>query len=352
MCDTLKACYLVDIQTRKETELQSNNKLELDPLNTEGYSIRCDSNGNNELHFIKFFYDGIVQDEYGLPRYMNGDSDNGAYINKVDYISTCGLKTFKIEGHVWDKICFENEYSIDVSNADGTSCDNKPPTNAPIKQPTMAPIKPPTMAPVKAPTNVPIKPPTMAPVKAPTNVPIKPPTKAPIKPATKAPIKPATKAPVKPPTKAPIKPPTKAPVKPPTKAPVKKSTKAPIKPATKAPVKPPTKAPIKPATKSPVKPPTRAPVAPPVKPVPVPTPVRSPVPQPVPVPVTSNCPYPKVWIDGCCQDTCINNYVCPDNSCRIEHRLCYDNFDDCQCKYGYYKSTFEDKCIRHSWCVW
>ena len=278
MCDTLKACYLVNIQTREETELQGRNKLELDPLNTQGYSIRCDVDGDNELHFIKFFYDGKVQDEYDLPRYMNGDSDKGEYINKVDYISSCGFKTLKIEGHVWSNQCFEYEYVIDVSNANGKPCDDTKPTPAPVK----------------------------------------PETRAPSKPLTRAPSKPQTRAPVP--------------------APVSK------------------------------------PVAPPVKPDPVPVPVLRPVPQPVtkpvPVPVTPTCPYPKVWINGCCKDqtndcpypkqwmdgvckdTCTNNYVCPASSCRIAHRLCYDNFDDCQCKYGYYKSKYEDKCIRHSWCAW
>jgi hypothetical protein len=314
VCDTLKACYLVNIQTRKETELQSSNKLVLDPLNSQGYSIRCDVNGVNELHFIKFLYDGKVQDEFDLPRYMYGDSDQGAYINKVDYISTCGVKTVKIEGHVWDRQCFENKYVIDVSNADGKTCD----------------------------------------VKAPTGAPVKPITAAPAKPDTRAPTKPDTRAPTKPDTRAPTKPDTRAPSKPDTRAPV---------PA-----------------------PISKPVAPPTKPDPVPQPVA----KPVPVPVTPTCPYPKVWINGCCKeppvtptcpspkvwingcckdptpacpypkqlkdgvcmDSCSNDYVCPANSCRIAHRLCYDNFDDCQCKYGYYKSTFEAKCIRHSWCAW
>jgi hypothetical protein len=108
----------------------------------------------------------------------------------------------------------------------------------------------------------------------------------------------------KPPTNAPVKPPTNAPVKPPTNAPVKSPTYAPVKPPTKAPVKP-------------------------------------------PIPV---CPYPQEWVDGYCKDTCRNDYVCPANSCRIAHRLCYDNFDDCQCNYGYYKSSYEDKCIKYWWC--
>ena len=309
MCDTLKACYLVNIQTRKETELQSNNKLELDPLNTEGYSIRCDSNGSNELHFIKFFYDGKVQDEYGLPRYMNGDSDNGAFINKVDYISTCGVKTVKIEGHVWDRTCFENEYSIDVSNADGTSCDDKPPVAAPVVSPTAAPVSPPTSAPVKPQTTAPVKPVTRAPVPAPVSKPVA------------APVNPD---------------PVPTPVRAPVPQPVTKPVPTPVKPTCVYPkvwingcCKDPAPAPVTPTC-----------VYPKVW-------INGCCKDPTP-----SCPYPKQWMDGVCKDTCSNNYVCPANSCRIAHRLCYDNFDDCQCKYGYYKSKFENKCIRHSWCAW
>ena len=40
---------------------------------------------------------------------------------------------------------------------------------------------------------------------------------------------------------------------------------------------------------------------------------------------------------------CSNNYVCPANSYRIPHRLCYDTFDDCACNSGYYK--YWDKCV-------
>ena len=95
-----------------------------------------------------------------------------------------------------------------------------------------------------------------------------------------------------------------APVKPPTKAPVKPPTTAPIKPPTKAPVKPPTKAPFKPPTKAPVKPPTYAPV--------------------------QKC-----------------DYECPANSFHKLLRLCYNSFDDCDCNYGYYKSTTDDVCIKY-----
>jgi hypothetical protein len=379
VCDTLKACYLVNIKTRAEIQLDGTDTLELDPGNADGYSVRCDVNGVDELHFIKFFYNGAVQDEYGLPRYMYGDSEEGAFINKVEYLSTCGSKLLKIEGHVWSNLCFEKEYMIEVTNAGGKPCNDKDPTAAPVKAPTNAPVKPPTNAPVKPPTNAPVKPPTNAPVKPRTNAPVKPPTNAPVKPRTNAPVKIPTNAPIKAPINAPIKAPINAPVKPPASAPVKPPTKAPVKSPT--PVCPypqewvngmckntcknnyvcPANScrtehrlcfdsfddctckygyyksttedkciPVKPLTNAPVKPPTKAPAK-------SPTPV---------------CPYPQEWVNGVCKNTCKNNYVCPSNSCRTEQRLCYDSFDDCSCKHGYYKSTTEAKCIRHSWCYW
>jgi hypothetical protein len=60
VCDTLKACYLVNIQTRKETELDGSDAFELDPLNDAGYSVRCDVSGDASMDFIKFFYEGVV----------------------------------------------------------------------------------------------------------------------------------------------------------------------------------------------------------------------------------------------------------------------------------------------------
>ena len=36
--------------------------------------------------------------------------------------------------------------------------------------------------------------------------------------------------------------------------------------------------------------------------------------------------------------TCMNDFMCPEHSERIPSRSCYNNFDDCQCIPGYYKS--------------
>jgi hypothetical protein len=40
------------------------------------------------------------------------------------------------------------------------------------------------------------------------------------------------------------------------------------------------------------------------------------------------------------------DYDCPAYSYRRPHRKCYNNFDDCACKNGYYKSKTEDKCMK------
>ena len=98
----------------------------------------------------------------------------------------------------------------------------------------------------------------------------------------------------------------------PTTIPTKTPTKSPIKTPTKTPTKSPIKTPTKTPTKSPIKTPTK-------------TPTKSPIKTP---------------------DGCKNDFICPANSSRIENRVCYDSFDDCKCNYGYYKSTYENKCLR------
>ena len=368
VCDTFKACYLVNIQTRKETELKSVNKLQLDPLNHDGYSIRCDVNGVDELHFIKFLYDGKVQDEFGLPRYMNGDSDTGAYINKADYISTCGMKTVKIEGWVWDAKCFDFEYSIDVTNGDGSSCDGPKPTAAPVKPLTAAPVKPDTRAPV-APVSAPVSKPVMAPVPAPVSMPVAPPVNPdPVPTPVAAPVSAPVSKPVMAPVPAPISKPVVAPVPMPVFTPVSKPVSMPVTKPVPSCTYP--KVWINGCCKDPstacaypqkwidgaCKDPSTTCLSPKVW-------INGICKDP-----STACAYPKVWINGCCKDqstacaypkqwidgsckdTCTNNFVCPKNSCRIAHRLCYDNFDDCQCNYGYYKSG--GNCVRHSWCYW
>ena len=170
VCDTLKACYLVNIKTRNETLLDGFDSFVIDPTNEQGYTVRCDVNGVNESHFIKFMYNNKVHDEFGQPRYMFGSSDNEKYINKVDYLSTCGRKHLTIEGHVWSKKCFTNEFTINAKNPNGKPC-----ASAPASNPVMAPAEVPVTAPVEAPVKAPVAAPLKAPVKAPVTAPVKSP---------------------------------------------------------------------------------------------------------------------------------------------------------------------------------
>jgi hypothetical protein len=115
-CDTLKGCYLVNIKTRNETLLNVNDSYTIDPNNDCGYSIRCDVNGIDELNFLKFKYNNSHYDAFGFPRFMYGCAEQGEYINKVDFLSTCGRKILTVEGHVWANICFNITYTIDALN--------------------------------------------------------------------------------------------------------------------------------------------------------------------------------------------------------------------------------------------
>jgi hypothetical protein len=160
-CDSFKGCYLVNLQTREETELTGTDKFEMDESNEQGYSIRCDVNGKDgESDYIKFFYNGIIQDEYGLPRYMNGDSESGKWINPVPYLATCGIKTLKIEGHVWSQLCFDQLYTIEMKYPGNKSCDvisaPTPPVSPSVPAPVKAPVVAPTAAPILAPVLAPI----------------------------------------------------------------------------------------------------------------------------------------------------------------------------------------------------
>ena len=119
-CDSLQACYLVNIESRTEIKLVSgkNNTARLDLKKyPRGYSIRCDvtDTPNGELDFIKFMYQDVVHEEFGLPRFMNGDSNMGDWINPVNYLQSCGRKTVRVQGHVWSKQCFDHTYSIHLT---------------------------------------------------------------------------------------------------------------------------------------------------------------------------------------------------------------------------------------------
>jgi hypothetical protein len=117
-CDTLKACYLRNLETGEETVLTGSDSYKISADKRKDFSVRCEVTGQGDSDFIKFFYDGTIQDEFGEPRWMYGDSDLGAYVNPVTYLSSCGTKTLTIQGHTWSQMCFEKSFTIEAV------CDN------------------------------------------------------------------------------------------------------------------------------------------------------------------------------------------------------------------------------------
>jgi hypothetical protein len=109
---------------------------------------------------------------------MYGDAKQGEYLNKVDYLSTCGRKLLTIEGHVWSHKCFTQKFYINAKNPKGIKCQNPPviTTSSPISAPVSAPIKVPT-ATTAAPIEPPAKSPAhISPVASPVTTPITSPT--------------------------------------------------------------------------------------------------------------------------------------------------------------------------------
>jgi hypothetical protein len=126
---------------------------------------------------------------------MLGDSDGGAWIIPVPYLSTCGTKKLKLEGHVWSNLCFEKVYTIEAL------CKTAPTCSAPVNPSANAPVQPPVKLPTKAPvhptTNAHVQPPAKPPNSAPVKPPVKSPTSAPIK--VRSPLCPPVPPPVLPP---------------------------------------------------------------------------------------------------------------------------------------------------------
>jgi hypothetical protein len=110
VCDTLKACYLVNLFDKTELALTGNDSFKLDKTNPKGYSIRCDTNGHDEMNIMKFFYNGGEKEDYAVPWWMDGQA--GDWIVPVPYLASCGMKTVTVQGHVWSHLCFEKKYTI------------------------------------------------------------------------------------------------------------------------------------------------------------------------------------------------------------------------------------------------
>ena len=314
-CDTFTGCFLVNLKSKVETLLSnaSKNVYTLDQNNDWGYSIRCDvSRGHGESNYITFSYDNKSFTEWGYPRYMNGNAHEGQYVIPVPFLSKCGSKQVKVEGHIWTAMCFNRTYDVEALSPMNAPCDPNAlavPIKAPTELPTSAPavatvpayvpikpttIKPPITTPVKVPTvttRVPVKASFLAPIQAPISPPGRIPTKAPVPKPIKTPV--TLSVPVKAPAAMPVKAtPATVPIKIPTflapvmvKAPVRIDAPVPVKAPAAMPVKAtPETVPVKIPTflapvmvKAPVRidPPAAAPVAVPI--VPTPGEVKAPV---------------------------------------------------------------------------
>ena len=330
-CDILQACYLVYLGSGDEVELDGNDLYELDSRNPIGYTIRCElvDAPSTSSNFIRFTYDNEVHDDFNVPRYMKGKSDD--VINPVSYLNTCGRKKIKVEIHALSQACFTKEFLLDLVYIDG-SCPTliEQPTVAPV---TMTPVNQPTMAPANSETATPVAPPTSVSSTSPTT------GSAPFRSRTNQPtLKLTTPVPVVSVTNS---------------SPIAASTVAPTTKkyvCTNTYVCPANSYRIRRrycydtfddceciigylrnnATKQCILEPTNVPTNLPTK-VPTRSPTKGPSLRP------SLAPTAKKYV-------CTNSYICPSNSDRIPGRYCYDTFDDCQCTTGYMKDMTKKQC--------
>ena len=126
-CDTLEGCYLRELETGEDIKLTGHDSYMIKDGH-RGYSIHCDAKGEGALDLIKFYYPGAdngngVQTEYGLPRWMNGDSGKGDWVNAVAYLGSCGPKTVKVVGEVWSGECFADYFHLEAKCDKPKFCD-------------------------------------------------------------------------------------------------------------------------------------------------------------------------------------------------------------------------------------
>jgi hypothetical protein len=301
-----------------------------------GYTIRCAVNGKDELDYIKFIYNGTEHDEFREPRWMSSAS-------AVFYLSSCGPKTVRVQGHVWSKLCFETHYDLTAQCSD----DSNP--RSPMAAPVV--VSAPAMAPKAA---APVQPPKAldSPVAAPFfTAPRDPPKTSPIySPRAPPVLVTPVAAPMTAPAVAPVLPPNAlpsvvvaAPMAMPVATPVAVVPVAPIAPVTApaVPVMPPTKgdspvaSPLAPAT-APIAPVAAQPVAPVTAPK-APS-VASPT---APVASPTKCPPGYKLVSGYCViESCQCDFKCPANMERIPNRKCYKSIKDCACPKGYTRRKF------------
>jgi hypothetical protein len=186
---TFPTCFLRELTSGREVQLTGSDSYTVGLAET--FSMRCEVTGTQEINFIKFFYNGIVHDEFPEPRWLDGDTDAGDYVVPVPYLAACGGKNITVQGHAWAAMQFEKVYTL-------TAVCPPPPTFAPtaaprLVAPTAAPLLvAPNAAPrLVAPTAAPL---LVAPNAAPRLV---APTAAPRLVAPTAPVA-VTKAPLAP----------------------------------------------------------------------------------------------------------------------------------------------------------
>jgi hypothetical protein len=132
----LQGCYLRNLGTGVETRLTGLDSYPLNSANL-AYSIRCNVIGN-ETDFIKFLYDGKEHDEFGEPRWLDGDTNAGEYIVPVDYLATCGAKSILVQGNSWSRVLFEQNFTL------AAICSGPIITPAPVAAPIPRAPTPPT----------------------------------------------------------------------------------------------------------------------------------------------------------------------------------------------------------------
>lgn len=94
----------------------------------EGWSIKCDTVGT--IDYVKYFLDNDdVKTHYSEPFWIDGDN-NGAAVNKFEYLMECGLKEISVEFYTWRG---GDDAPVDATTLllDAGSCNTAPPTNTP-----------------------------------------------------------------------------------------------------------------------------------------------------------------------------------------------------------------------------
>lgn len=116
----------------------------------DGWSMQCQTEGT--IDYVKYYTDnGEVKTHYSPPFWKNGDN-NGAYVNKFDYLEECGEKTVDVELHTWvggdDFPCdYQTINLVALCTREFTIPPPLPVTPPPTPAPTPYPTEMPTYSP-------------------------------------------------------------------------------------------------------------------------------------------------------------------------------------------------------------